>query len=182
MIEALYGLVLLLVVTTAYGAWSAAPWVPTKPRERRYLLDNLPLTGTERVYDLGCGNGSLLFAVVDRYPNVIAVGYEVSLLLLLVGWAKKALSPRRYRRVQLQWRNLFTADIHDADLVFVFLMPKAYAKLTAKFRRELPATARVAVEAWPLPGITAKTILSYEGMMTVYIYEGAEFGDGKLSS
>lgn len=182
MIEILYLIVLAFALTSAYGAISAAPWVPTKAKERCNFLDQLPLKGDEKVYDLGCGTGSLLFAVAERYPGVTAIGYDVSLLPLCIGWVKKFVARVQgghkgspYANVHLKWRNLFTADIHDADLVFIFLMPKAYAKLAAKFSQELPLQARVAVEAWPIPAKPIQETISGQQLLPVYIYAGTAF-------
>ncbi|MBI1908404.1 hypothetical protein HYS28_03235 [Candidatus Uhrbacteria bacterium] len=169
---ALYLIVLVFVLTAAYGAASAAPWLPTKPRERRNLVAQLPMRGDETVYDLGCGDGTLLFALAAAHPGITAVGYDVALLPLCIGWARKLLSPRRYRKVHLRFGDLFRANIADADLVIIFLMSKAYPKLMEKFRRELPPHARIAVEAWPLPGVPASKTIEGDGLLPVYIYEG----------
>lgn len=169
--EVLYGIVFIFVLTAAYGAYSAAPWVPTKSAERRHLVANLQLKGNETVYDLGCGDGSLLFNLVDAYPGVRVIGYEVALLPLMLGWVKKIIFFQRYRRVSLRFGNLFKAKISDADLVFVFLMAKVYPKLIHKFRQELAPEALVAVEAWPLPGVVPSSVIADDGLLSVYIYK-----------
>lgn len=172
---ALYVIGLAFVLSAAYGALSAAPWLPTRARERRNLVAKLPMNGTETVYDLGCGDGSLLFALADAHPSIRAVGYDVALFPLLLGWTRKLLSPRRYRRVSLRFGDLFLSSIRDADLVLIFLMSKAYPRLIDKFQAELKPDARVAVEAWPLPRTNCASTIEGDGLLPVYIYEGKAF-------
>lgn len=164
---------MVLLISAAVAGISAAPWLPTKPSQRRKLLEQLPLTGNERIYDLGCGDGSLLFAIARKYPSVHAVGADISILPLLIGFGRKALHP--YPNVRLRFANLFTTDVHDADVVFVFLLSKAYPRLKEKFAKELRDDARVVVEAWPLPNIEPTSTIRAEGLLPVYIYEGKQF-------
>lgn len=169
----LFLIVFILILTAAIAGISAAPWLPTKPSQRKRLLDRLPLRGNETVYDLGCGDGSLLFALAKKYPGVRAVGVDISILPLMIGLGRKACRP--YPNVRLRFANLFTTDVRDADVVFIFLLSKAYPRLKAKFAAELRDNARVVVEAWPLPDLTPAETLRDDGQLPVYIYEGKQF-------
>lgn len=181
MAQVFFLIFMALLISAAIAGISAAPWLPTKPSQRRKLLEQLPLKGTERVYDLGCGDGSLLFAIARKYPGVHAVGVDISILPMMIGWTRRIFTgigrdkSRPYTNVRLHLANLFTTDVRDADVVFIFLLSKAYPRLKTKFAKELRDDARVVVEAWPLPDVEPTSTIRAEGLLPVYIYEGKQF-------
>ncbi len=183
MMQFFFVLLFVVIASAAIAGVSAAPWVPTKPSQRRKFIERLPMTGTERVVDLGCGDGSMLFGIARKYPGIHAVGVDISIFPLAIGIVRKWIArlregtatPFPYGNIQLRFANLWTSDVRDADLVFVFLMQKAYPKLVKKLAVELRDDARVAVEVWPLPGIEATETLKEEGLLPVYIYTGKQF-------
>lgn len=177
----LYILLFVVIVSAAIAGISAAPWVPTKPSQRARFIARFPLTGTEHVVDLGCGDGSMLFGIARKYPGIRALGVDISLFPLAIGMVRRWLGAigrdksRPYTNVRLRFANLWKTDVRDADVVFVFLMEKAYSRLKEKFARELRDDARVAVEVWPFPDMTPAETLREEGLLPVYIYYGKQF-------
>lgn len=170
----LYIALMLVVGSAAIAGISAAPWVPTRSRDRGYLLDNLKLHGNETIIDLGCGDGSLLFDAARRSPGIRGIGYDISLLPLCIAWARKLLFWRTYRPIAIRFGNLFTADITHADVIYIFLLGKAYDRLKEKLAKEMRPEAIVALEAWPLPNCTPFRTLRGENMLPVYIYRGSD--------
>lgn len=164
----------LIIGTMMLGGVSAASWVPTKKDQRERLLEHVSIKSGAKVYDLGCGNGAVLFAMADRYPGIRAVGYEIAVLPLAFGLARKFASGSAYRGVSLCWRDFFGRDLSDADAVFVFLLPRSHARVASKLARELRDDAVVIVEAWPLPGaVLERTIQGDERLLPMYVYSGA---------
>lgn len=47
-------------------------------RKLDYLIEQAGLTGSERILDIGCGWGSLMRAITDRYPQTRATGLTLS--------------------------------------------------------------------------------------------------------
>jgi cyclopropane fatty-acyl-phospholipid synthase-like methyltransferase len=168
-------MVLLILCSAAVAGLSAAPWLPTLPSQRRHFVDNLPLKPNQTVVDLGCGDGSLLFALARRHPEAQYIGYDISLLPLAIAWIRKAWSPRAYRNVHIRFGNLFTQDVSQADVIIIFLLGKSYPKLVRRLNNRVKPEARVVVEAWPLPNLEPVETLKAEGLLPVYIYTGATF-------
>lgn len=168
------GLVWLALFTLMLGGVSSAPWVPTRRRERTSVVDAVSVRRGAVVYDLGCGDGSMLFDLADRHPDARYIGYEIALLPWAIGLVRKFAAGKRYANVSLRYGDLFGKNLADADLVFVFLMEKAYARLVEKFSRELRAEAVVIAEAWKLPGaVHDKVIRAGEQALPMYQYSGA---------
>lgn len=165
------------LATYAYGTVSAAPWLPTKGPQIKQLTNLFPVTGSEIVYDLGCGTGGLLFELAKKYPNATFIGYDISLLPLCWGWMRKLFGGSKYKNVRLYWGNFFTKNISDANIVFVFLLSHAYKKLMFKFASELSDDATVIVEAWPFSDLKSERTVTDEGLLPVYFYSGKQFRD-----
>ncbi|MEY4722891.1 MAG: hypothetical protein RLZZ324_404 [Candidatus Parcubacteria bacterium] len=160
--------------TLALGASSAAPWFPTRRQERDAVVRGLPLKPGAVAYDLGCGDGGMLFALADAYPGIRAVGYKIALPPLALGWWRKRHGGAKYAGVSLRWRDFWARDFSDADAVFVFLMRPAYPRLIAKLARELRDDAVVVLECWPFDGIAHERVLGGDGViLPMYVYRGA---------
>ena len=161
------------LITFAWGGISAAPWVPTLRVDRENLLKNLEFKPGQIVYDLGCGDGSVLFAIARLQPKIKAIGYEISLLPFLIAVARKYFGG--YTNVSIRYRDFFKAPINDADVVFSFLLAKSYPRLIKKFTKELKPEALLIVEAWPLPETKPEKTLTSKGLLPIYLYLGSQF-------
>lgn len=164
-----------VLISAAIAGLSAAPWVPTKPKQRRHLINSLDLKDDDICYDLGCGDGTVLFALARKNPNIRAIGYDISLLPLLIGNIRKLLGGKKYRNVSIRFGNLFTRDVSDANYIFVFLLDKSYPRLKKKFAKEIRDDANVIVEAWPIKEVDSVHEIREEGLLPVYFYSGSSF-------
>lgn len=172
---AIYAVVYLIVGTLALGGMSAAPWVRTRKRLRDFISSRVDLKDGAVVYDLGCGDGAVLFSLAKRHPAIKAVGYEIALLPYAIGLATKAMGGAAYRNVSLRYRDFFGPDLSDADTVFIFLLAESYPRVVKKLAKELRDDAVIVVAAWPFPGITAERAeRGAEDLLPVYFYRGAQ--------
>lgn len=166
---------LVIVFSAAAAGVSAAPWLPTRKRERHQLSNNLTLKDSDIVVDLGCGDGTMLFEIAKHHPNVTCIGYDISFLPLGIGLLRKLFGGSKYKNVRLRFGNLFKQDIGDATHVFIYLLAKSYPRLKAKFAAELKDEAMVIVEAWAMPDMEPAHIIRDEGALPIYIYAGKDF-------
>lgn len=174
--HAIFALFYLVVASAAFGAISAAPWVPTKKKQRQKLVAELDVPQGGTVYDLGCGDGTVLFEIARKRPDIRAIGYEISLLPYAIGAVRKILGGAAYRNVTIKCRNFFRQDVSDADTVFVFLLAKSYERLMSKLRRELKDDCVVVAEAWPMPRLApAKAFIGDPQILPMYFYKGSQF-------
>jgi len=171
----LISLVYVILLSFGYGALSAAPWVPTRKKERDRLIAELPLVEGKVMVELGCGDANVLFAAADRMPGLRAIGYDVAILPIVAAWLRKLFGGRKYRNISIRIRDLFSQDLSQADIIFVFLLPKIYDRLGKKFGLELKDDCTVAVEAWNIPGIEPMRTVKEPGMLPLYFYEGRQF-------
>lgn len=170
-------LLALILLTFAFGSISAAPWLPTMKADREHLMNILDIKPGETIFDLGAGDGTILFALAAKYPAAKFIGYEVSLLPYFLGLIRKFIYRHKIQNVSWRYGDLFQADISLASTVLVFLLKKSYAKLAAKFKRELSPETKILVEAWPMPNMTPVKTEKQPGLLAWYCYRGSQFND-----
>ncbi len=162
--------------TAAYAGYRGAPWVPTRKQDLHQVLTVLENEPSKQyAIDLGCGTGSLLFILAQKYPEMTLRGYDISFGPLLFGWIRKWLSPRTYKNVSLHWKNLYHVDISPADLVFVFMMPGPHTRIAKTVLHRAQDHALVLFEAWPPEGFSPVRTIQEKGCLPLHIYTGIAF-------
>ena len=99
------------------------------------------VTSKDVVYDLGSGDGRIPITAAKLY-GARGVGIEIDPFHLRIARdevAKAGVADR----VTFRNEDLFQADIHDATVVTIFLLPKLNLQLIPKFRRELARGTRI---------------------------------------
>lgn len=171
-----YAVFMLFFGTAAYAGWRGAPWVPTRKKELAQALAFVQTQPTPRVgIDLGCGTGSLLFLLAEHFPSLELRGYDVSFGPLLFGWIRKWISPKRYKNVHLYWKNLYHVDVHDADFIFVFMMPEPHTRIAHTVLSRARSDAFVLFEAWPPEGFSFTEKLHAPEALPLFVYRGSAF-------
>lgn len=170
-----FGIIILIllaaavIVTAGYAGYRAAPWVPTwKTDVRRFLALAEPAPG-KRFVDLGCGDGRLVFAAARAGAE--ATGYEISLLPYAIALVRRALLPADVRRrAHIRYRDFWSADLRDADILYTFLMPEHKERLRKKFETELRPGTIVITYVWPLDGWTPVATDTEPGRLKLFKY------------
>lgn len=160
--------VLALTATYAWGAWRAAPYVPTVQRDVDRMLALANIQPGETVLDLGAGDGRFLLTAARRF-QAKTIGYEISLLPYLVGkirlWLARGLT------ADMKFQDFFHVDLSGANVVVCFLTPGAMARLAPKFQAELKPGTRIVSYAFSIPGWTPVTKdKPAPNIMAAYLY------------
>jgi len=147
-------LVLVGFVVRASMSWTrarGAPWVPTPGTTVARMLEMANVGADDTVFDLGCGDGRLLVEAARRF-GARAVGIEIDPLRYLWCVIRVALLGLR-ERVTVLRGDLFAADLHEASVVTVYLLPRTHRALEEKLVRELRSDARIVAHAFGFPGL-----------------------------
>ena len=130
----------------------AGPYVPTPWVIVEEMLKLADIRGDDVVYDLGSGDGRLVIAAAKRF-GARGVGVELQTELVEMGriGAKHDGVADRVKFVQ---GDLFEADIKDATVVMLYLLPRFTTRLVPKLRAELRPGTRIvshdyALAPWP---------------------------------
>jgi hypothetical protein len=160
MLDGLISLILLSVIvlafgTLAYGAVSAAPWVPLRSRDVKRLLQAANLKGGEVFIDLGSGDGRILTAAARQGAE--AVGYEVALVPYAFSQVRRLFCPQR-SHISIRLKSFWSERFDGADVIACFLTPPAMVRLQGRIPGELKKGARFVTYAFPLPDTTPSNV------------------------
>ena len=140
-----YGLSLLLFVLLS--AWIlipalyGLPSVPTKPERIQKALKLANLQPDEVIYDLGAGDGRVLF-IAAREFGARAVGLEIGPVQCAWIWLRITANGLK-ERIQIHWENFYKPDLRDADVVFVYATSKEVMKLASHLEAQMKRGARL---------------------------------------
>lgn len=171
----LFSIFLIIFGSASYAGFSAAPWVPTKRKESKNIAEHLSIKAGKRFYELGCGTGTVLFALARQNPGAQFIGFEISVFPYLYAKLRKVLGGEKYQNVSIRFKSIFRQDLKEADVIFLFLLDSAYPKLRKKFSQELKDGAQVVVQAWPFDNIEPSRIIDTKGCLPLFFYRGAQF-------
>ena len=153
-------------MTAAFGAISAAPWLPTRKKDVERMIELAGIKKGDVVYDLGCGDGRLVFAAAKMGAK--ATGVEIFILPYLFAKIKSFFVPDS----KILYGDFFGRNISNADVIFVFLLSKSYGRLLKKFNQELKPAARVVVSCWPINEWQPERVDKPDkNQLTIYLYK-----------
>ncbi|MEI7511387.1 MAG: 50S ribosomal protein L11 methyltransferase [Candidatus Peregrinibacteria bacterium] len=140
------------------GAVAGAPFVPSGPKTVQRMIAFAHIKPGEKVYDLGCGDGRIVFAATKMGAH--AVGVEISIFVYCL-----ALIRKKFFHVQgeIRHESLWDTDISDADIIFVYLLPEMMKRFGAEKIPTLKKGARIISHGFALPGLEPQEILEREG-------------------
>ncbi len=135
----------LLLIPGFYAAISSGPFVPSSRKRHRTMLKLADLGADDVVYDLGCGDGRLIFEAA-RYTKK-AIGYELSIPLVLFGKLRALFSRNN---AHIRFGNIWKQDYKDADVIFCYLLPKAMKTFYKEVWPHLKPGTRVVSNAFEI--------------------------------
>ena len=144
----------LLAAGTAFIAPAHAQerfsiFVPTEQEDVSRMLRLAGLRDGDMVYDLGSGDGRIVFEAAKMNPNVRGRGIEIDAKLVQesrMAAEKSGLGAR----VQFLHQNAFDADITQADIIAMWLWPEVMRMLRPKILAEARPGTRIVTRIWDL--------------------------------
>lgn len=117
------------------------PFVTSPEQVVEAMLKLAGVKKSDVVYDLGCGDGRIVIAAAKKY-GARGVGIDHNPVLIANARAD-ARSAGVESLVKFERNDLFDADIHEATVVVVYLLPATNLKLRPKLLKELKPGTRV---------------------------------------
>ncbi len=165
-------IILILLVgiffTFAHGAISGAPWVPTGKRDVERFLEIANIKEGERVYDMGCGDGKVLFACAKKGAK--AEGFEIAIFPFILAKIRLFFCKEK-KNVKIHYGNIWKWDLRGADVIYIYLMPKAYPRMKRKLEKEARKGTRVVTYCWPIRGWESSLKERNENKLGFFLYE-----------
>ena len=126
------------------------PYVPTPHTIAERMLRLANVGPDDYLIDLGSGDGRLVIAAVARHKARGAAGIEIDADLVKQA-SDEAKAAGVSDRVTFVAGDLFAADIAQATVVTLYLLPSILGDVEAKLRRELRPGTRVVSHDYSLP-------------------------------
>lgn len=142
-------------------------FIPTPASSINGFFQLVNVSSSDVVYDLGCGDGRLLFAALEKGAGR-AVGVELDPEQLVL--AREEAKKRRVEdRIKFIQADLLNMNLKEATVVFAFLCSAAALALKDKFEKELKPGTKVVMEMFPVPGWKPRRIIEQGAEFFLYI-------------
>jgi SAM-dependent methyltransferase len=122
-------------------------WVPTPPELVEKMLDMAQVTPEDVVMDLGSGDGRNIIAAAKRGATAIGVEFNPDMVALSNRLAREAGVADKARFIE---GDMYTADISNATVMALFLLPDNLRKMTDRFLALRPGS-RLVLNTFAIP-------------------------------
>jgi ribosomal protein L11 methylase PrmA len=150
----------VLAQAPATGRAPATQFPPSPPEVVAAMLKLANVTKADVVYDLGSGDGRIPIAAARLGARAVGVELNPELVTQAAANAEKEGVSGRVRFLQ---RDLFEADISEATVVTLYLLPSLNARLLPKLNKELKPGTRVVSQSFDLGGPKPKAMVDVSG-------------------
>lgn len=161
-------LTLLMVLTAiSFIFFTRIPYVPSKlTLLKKYFQENPPTKGS-KFYDLGAGDGRVLFLAEQEGLN--AIGYEIAPLPYLLGKIKQVFTGSK---IELIFKSFLKQNLSDADYVYCYLFPQLTEDSFQKVKTECKPGTYFICNTFSLKSQTPELILESEAVKNkLYVYK-----------
>ena len=132
-------------------------FVPTPQEIVERMLELARVQAKDVVYDLGSGDGRIVITAAKTY-GCRAIGYEIDPQLVALS-RSKASEANVGSLVAIEQADLFTAQLGNANVIALYLLPIQLEKLVPQFEK-LPIGTRIVSHYFELPGFAADETLT----------------------
>jgi len=134
-----------------------APWVPTPQPVVDRMLELAAVTGRDVLFDIGCGDGRIVITAARRY-GARGVGIDIDPAMIKES-ERNAAAAGVERQVKFLGMDATKADISEATVVSLYLLPESNALMRPILETQLRPKSRVVCHNYEIPGWEAKKVL-----------------------
>jgi len=160
-IRFLVGTTASVIALTALSQTPGAPYVPTPTAIVDRMLTLARVGPGDYVVDLGSGDGRLVTTAVAKYKARGGMGVELDGKLVKEA-NENAARAGVADRVKFVEGDLFKADVRDATVVTLYLLPGMLGDVEDKLAKELKPGTRVISHDYPLPSWKHVDIVAFD--------------------
>lgn len=137
------------------------PYVPTSDAVVTAMLKLADVKRGDVVYDLGCGDGRIVITAAKRH-GTRGVGIDIDPERIAES-RRNAQAAGVEQRVEFRVQNLFDADIGDASVVTLYLLPDVNRRLMPKLLSDLKPGTRVVSHAFDMGDWQPERVVEVDG-------------------
>lgn len=129
---------------------TGAPFVRSNKKAIDAMIRLAKIKLGMHVYDLGSGDATLLLRSASL--GATAIGLEINPFLVLWSRLKILFSPNR-THITIRWQNFWRADLSNADVVFVYLLPWRMKSLEKLLLTKCKSGTRIISNSFIFPSL-----------------------------
>lgn len=114
-------------------AGTDAPYVPTKMDLIKKVLKSAGIRKDKKFYELGSGDGRVVFEAAKLGADAIGVEQSWLRVWYSIYEAKKL----KLANAKFYHGNIFEKNYSDANIIYIYLLPKGIKKLEEKLPKEV---------------------------------------------
>ena len=145
------------------------PYVPIRLEDIPRLITIADIKGEKIFYDLGSGDGRVLIGFARAHKELACSGYEISSFYVFVTNLKARLN--RLKNCRAKKADMFTVDVSDADIVYVYPNPKFAKLINEKILKNLKKGTKVISYCFPIVGLTPTKTSDIYGKREIFLYK-----------
>ncbi|MCP3138746.1 SAM-dependent methyltransferase [Pyxidicoccus xibeiensis] len=150
------------------------PYVPTPEAAVEGMLKLAEVKAGDTVYDLGSGDGRIVISAVKNHGASRAVGVDINPERITEA-NENARRAGVQDKVEFRQGDLFDADIGDATVVTLYLLPSVNERLKPKLLAELKPGTRIVSHGFDMGDWKPEKEIQ-EGGRTLYLWVVPEPG------
>ncbi|MGZ5424669.1 MAG: SAM-dependent methyltransferase [Candidatus Aminicenantales bacterium] len=135
-----------------------APWVPTPQPVVDRMLELAAVTSRDVLYDIGCGDGRIVITAARRY-GARGVGIDIDKAMIEES-ERNAKAAGVERQVKFLGMDATKADISEATVVSLYLLPESNALMRPILDAQLRPKSRVVCHNYAIPGWESKQVMT----------------------
>jgi ribosomal protein L11 methylase PrmA len=133
-------------------------YLPTPQDVVERMLASAAISKNDLVYDLGCGDGRVLVTAAKTY-GCRCRGYDVDPLRVRDS-LRNARQHGVEELIEVERKDIFTLDLKEADVVFLYLLPELNVRLIPQLQQLKPGT-RIVSHLFDMQGVTPDKVLHF---------------------
>lgn len=134
-------------------------YVATPQDVAERMLTLAKVTESDRVYDLGCGDGRIVVTAAKQY-GCQAVGFDIDPQRVKEA-RDNAARQGVTDRVRIEQKDIFTLDLAPADVIALYLTPELNVKLLPQLDKLRPGV-RIVSHSWPMAGVRPDRVVKMQ--------------------
>ncbi len=135
-----------------------APWVPTPQPVVDRMLELAAVKRRDVLYDIGCGDGRIVITAARRY-GARGVGIDIDKAMIEES-ERNARAAGVERQVKFLCLDATKADISEATVVSLYLLPESNALMRPILDAQLRPKSRVVCHNYAIPGWESKLVMT----------------------
>ena len=154
-----------------------APFIPLQKNVLERTAKEVTITDGSLIYDLGCGDGRVLFFLAKKYPQGRYIGVEKYMLPFMFARINFFFHGRP-KNIKIVKKDMFDCNFREASHIFIYLFPGHVDRVYDKLEKELKKGTWVVSCGFNFKKKNAqkvikisKNILFSQTQQKIYIYE-----------